>query len=264
MLFIRFKNLTTTHRITMGINVKGKLLLSWILIFLYHPVFSIEKRLTPLSLKTSVIIPCHYKHAQYLPFLLQAFSEQTVLPDEIIISLSEYKKVPEDLVESLTSTSYPFLLVLLPFENAVSEGANRNYGCAYAKGDIFICHDADDFPHPQRIEVIKWFFETYQVDHLMHTWGNRIEELSRFQGPEEISWFHLPEYTNKLGSGIYTNGPVAISRQVFDVIQWDPAFRIGVDVEFNKRAYVHFANTIVLEAPLYIYRHTLSSYKEQS
>lgn len=235
-----------------------------ILIFMCSHVFAIEKRLVPLSLKTSVIIPCHYNHAQHLPSLLQAFAEQSVVPDEVVISLSECNKVSRNIIDEITATSYPFSLCLIPFEQPVSEGGNRNYGCAHATGDVFICHDADDLPHPQRVEIIKYFFEMYQVDHLMHRWGDALEHLPFFKNFEKMRWFHLPKYLDDpLGSGGYTNGPVAISRQVFDTVRWDTAFRVGVDVDFNKQAYALFANTtIVLEDSLYIYRHRLSTYKE--
>lgn len=95
----------------------------------------------------------------------------------------------------------------------------------------------------------------------MHTWAHNLEDFSSFKDLRQINWFHLSEYTNILGSGIYANGPAAISRHVFDLIQWDKDFRLGEDVAFNKKVYACFPNTIVLEAPLYVYRYTLSSHK---
>lgn len=225
--------------------------------------FCLEKRSLPLSLKVSVVIPCHYKHAQYLPHLLQAFSEQSTPPDEVVISLSQCNKVDVDIIEAINATTYPFSLRLITFKKAISEGGNRNHGCAHATGDVFICHDADDLPHPQRVEAIKYFFEFYHIDHLMHRWGDEIEHLPHFTDFEKMRWFHLPKYTNEpLGAGGYTNGPVAISRRVFDSIHWDSAFRLGVDVDFNRKAYSYFPNTIVLEESLYVYRHKLSTYRK--
>ena len=135
----------------------------------FPEIFAIEKRLTPLSLTTSVIIPCHQKHAKHLPELVMSFTKQTVLPDEIIISLSDYKKVDPSVLEKIASSDYPFSVTLLQFENALSAGKNRNRACAEAIGDILICHDADDLSHPQRIAIIKYFFENFVVDHLVHT-----------------------------------------------------------------------------------------------
>lgn len=223
--------------------------------------FSVESRPVSSSLKVSVIIPCHYKHAEYLPSLLKMFAEQTILPQEVIISLSECAKVDEYIIKTITSTAYPFYLHLLTFKEPVSTGANRSYACSQAKGDVFVCQDADDLPHPQRIEVIKFFFENYEVDHLMHAWSPSLEDLPSVVDLNQLDWFHLPEYTNILGSGIYANGPAALSRRVFDLIQWDSDFRLGEDVAFNKKVYKYFPNTIVVKVPLYVYRHELSSQK---
>ena len=45
------------------------------------------------TLKTSIIIPCHPKHAQYLYELLKFYENQTILPNEVVISLSEANQV---------------------------------------------------------------------------------------------------------------------------------------------------------------------------
>jgi hypothetical protein len=235
----------------------------FILIFVCNQLFSIEKRVAPLSHKTSVIIPCHYKHAQHLPGLLQAFSEQTLIPDEVVISLSERNKVPKHIIDSINTTSYPFSLCLISFEEPVSDGGNRNYACAHATGDLLICHDADDIPLPQRVEIIKYFFDVYQIDHLMHRWCGETDHQPFFKDFEKIGRFHLPEYRDYPlhAGGRFTNGHVSISRQLFGVIRWDTAFRLGVDVDFNRKAYALFPNTtIVLEEPLSVYRQRFSTF----
>jgi len=227
--------------------------------------FSIEKRVIPLSLTTSVIIPCHYKHAQYLPALLQSLADQSEVPSEVIISLSESNRVSENIMETLALSSYPFYLLVIPFVEAVSEGRNRNCACAYAKGDVFICQDADDLPHPDRIKVIKYFFETYHVDHLIHSYiidrdKKRLPVVENF---DDIRSFHTSDYKNlnKIGSACWANGPIAIRREVFDAIHWEEAFSPGCDVVFNKLVYSRFPGTVLLDISLYIYRNRLSSYK---
>jgi glycosyltransferase involved in cell wall biosynthesis len=203
------------------LNFKSNWLSFLFLFFLNDALFAVEKQIKPLSLKTTVIIPCHYKHQQYVADLLKSYSEQTVIPDEIVISFSECKKVSQDLIESITSVFYPFRLVVLAFENVLLAGANRNKCCACATGDIFICQDADDLPHPQRIEIIKKFFEIYKIDFLMHAWRSTIDQIPSFIKFEEISSFSTKNFNENLWSGKYANGAIAFRREIFDSIKYN-------------------------------------------
>ncbi len=115
-----------------------------------------------LSAKTvSVIIPCYYKHADQLPMLLEHLCNQSTLPEEVVISLSEADKCERWIVESIEGAIYPFKVKLLQTNEKLPAGSNRNIACRNAKGDIFITQDADDIPHVQRVEIIKFVFENY-------------------------------------------------------------------------------------------------------
>ena len=146
--------------------------------------YHLEKIENPTPLSTTVIIPCHHLHAQFLHDVLLSYTYQTVLPDEIVISLSETDKIPKILIESITKESWPFKTVLLLSEAPQTEGQNRNNAGQHASGQILICHDADDFPSPQRIEIIRYFFENYDIVHLLHS-------FNLFQPDIEISKIEL-------------------------------------------------------------------------
>lgn len=221
---------------------------------------SLEKRPFPKVMTASVIIPCHYKHARFLSQIIKEYSSGTVLPDEIVISLSNADKVPQEIINAIKGSDYPFDVVLLTSDQPLSAGANRNKAAKIAKGDILISHDADDLPHPQRIEIIKYFFENYELDHLMHGWSEANAEISCYTF-DQLAWFESPTYTNQLGGGTYCNGPIAITKQVFNSIHWTEKFIIGEDVMFNHEVYKKFHNKLVLKTPIYIYRHRLSAYK---
>ncbi len=106
-------------------------------------------------LKTSIIIPCHPRHACHLYDLISLYEEQTVLPDEIVISLSQSNQVSEEIIHNIESTPWAFSVKLLKSDKKLYAGQNRNRACDKAAGDIFICQDADDLPHPQRVEIIQ-------------------------------------------------------------------------------------------------------------
>jgi hypothetical protein len=222
----------------------------------------IERREIPAKLTTSLIIPCHLGHAKYLPNLVKEYVyNQTVLVDEIIISLSNIESVPSvhpTVLGELENTQWPIPVVVIKNEGAVSEGDNRNRACHRAKSDVFICQDADDIPHRQRIEVIKFLFEHYHVDHIVHGYyinGDSCytnSTLIDFDIPDmkSIDWFCPHEYEINNGA----NGVASISRAVFDAIQWYPGFSHGIDVEFNRKAYELFKNRIAVKNKIYLYR----------
>jgi len=71
--------------------------------FIYHSIRTNDQNLT-----VSVIIPCHYKHVIHLYDLLKCYEAQTVLPNEVIISISEIDKAPKDLIDKLKAETWIF------------------------------------------------------------------------------------------------------------------------------------------------------------
>ncbi len=212
-------------------------------------------REAPISLTVSLIIPCHVKHVKYLPNLIKEYIyNQTVLVDEIVISLSDVNYIERFYPEILMTLkkSWPIPVILIENKDQVSEGDNRNRACRKAVGDIFICQDADDIPHRQRVELIKYMFENYNVDHLIHKYfiSFDVSLLDQYFDKTSLDWFAPTEYDINNGA----NGVASISRRVFEAIQWYPGFSHGVDVEFNMKAYSLFENRIVVNDPIYLYR----------
>lgn len=221
-----------------------------ILILLSDGLIALEKRSSPVPLTASLIIPCHAKHARYLPGLLDAYAAQTTLVDEVVISLGPISQISTPLLIELHSGRWPFPVKVLGSEEGLAPGDNRNQACKVALGDIYICQDADDVPHPKRIEIIKFFFENYPIDHLMHAYTLKLVDLPSIEEPSQVDWFVPPDYNHNLGA----NGVVAMTRQVFETIQWDSSYH-GEDVYFNDAVYRTFENRIVIKTPLYYYNH---------
>lgn len=204
--------------------------------------FAIEAK----NLKTSLIIPCTYKHAHLLYPLLKLYERQTVLPDEVIVSLSEANQVSPDIINALQQESWIFPVKLLISTNKQYAGTNRNIACRKAIHDIFICQDADDLPHPQRIETIKYFFENHNVDHLLHTFvfGDKITKFTPYTNDaiefsydkkHDVAWKKTPDIQN---------GCPAIRKRVFDALQW-PETAHYEDTNFNVSVYQKFNRCIM-------------------
>ncbi len=218
---------------------------------------SLERRPEALNLKTSILIPCYYKHFQFIPDLLKCYAEQTVTPNEVVISLQQYKLVPAESISKVLDQIWPFSLKIV-FDEGGTIGANRNNAAFNSSGDLLITQDADDIPHPQRVELIKHLFDHFYVEFLMHRFDygghppvkyslQEIEELtSCFDKWEQFSW----DYAH--------NGNIACARHVLDTVQWSNS-SYGEDVDFNCRVYLHHKYKVGVFAYLVTYRPQLSS-----
>jgi len=244
-----------------------KRLLLLVLLLPFSQIYSIEKYSTRQNFTTSMVIPCHDAHAKFLPRLLKSIENYSILPDEVVISLSGTKNLSEDFIAQLENHKWQFPLVLLKNESTLTEGQNRNRACRQAKMEIIISHDADDLSHPNRLEIIKYFFETYKVDHLMH--GLTTIKISQ---PEKI-WTLPParniQFISNTGSirfgdlGITIgNGPNAFKKVLFKKIQYlETDTGGGCDVVFNNRAIKKAsASIILLNKNFYIYNIFASAY----
>ena len=211
-----------------------------------------------------MLVPCASQHVARLPELLAALRSQTRKPDEIVIAVSgcALSTLPAMDAEVVYS---PKQLVA---------GANRNRAAAVATGDVFIYQDADDLPHPQRVEIIAGLFETYAIDHLMHFFYYLKGEPSQFTVEHAAACssyrFSLMDYKLPYCSGLVehvTNGSVAVARAVAQAVRW-PEYPGGAeDQEFNRDVYACAEKrerrvlTVVTELPLITYRHNFSTFR---
>jgi cellulose synthase/poly-beta-1,6-N-acetylglucosamine synthase-like glycosyltransferase len=107
----------------------------------------------------SVIIPCYWRHFQYVEGLLTSICEQTVLPNEVVISLSQAELLPSSLIDDLEARRWPFELRILRRNGYCSAGNNRSAAARACRGAIVSSIDADDVPHRQRLEAVRKAFQ---------------------------------------------------------------------------------------------------------
>ncbi|MBI3508969.1 MAG: glycosyltransferase [Chlamydiia bacterium] len=222
--------------------------------------FGLTPREKPLSLTTSILVPCHPKHAPLLFALLDAYAQQTVLPDEVIISISEVDKVSDALLAPLAQNRWPFRVRLVTSPLRLGDGGNRNRAAHCASGDILMAQDADDVPHPQRVEIIKSCFERYEILHLVHGYIYALQaEFPSIQMPHLVAYGPETDMTSL--SFPFANGPVAIRREVFEQVQWPEGFSRDNDSVFNRKVHEQFPRLLVVQDPLYLYRAALSAWE---
>ena len=206
----------------------------------------LDKRKHKTTLGISVVVPCAQSHVPHLAGLLQALHAQSRKPDQIVFATSGCKvtDLPQLDAQFVHSTERR------------TAGANRNRGADAALGEVVIYQDADDVPHPQRVEIVAALFEKYEIDHLMHFYDRGAAPL------QELTLKKAAKYTGyhkRLVGGV-THGNPAVARALVGAVRWPEYPQIGEDLEYNTRVYEHTKRTAVTELPLLTYRQYLSSF----
>lgn len=226
----------------------------------FQLAFSLQRKENPSPMTIGVIIPCHPNHFDLLEELLACYATPKITPDEIVISLSEYKKIPGEKIERIENRNWPFKVKILKHSQKYPPGRNRNEACQASTSDVIIAQDADDIPHPQKTEIVKYLFENFEIDHLLHQWIGSDEVFYEFDidGIEDdcvtfrsIESIDIPQIHN---------GSVVFRRYLFDKVHWKPMNFISEDFIFNRLCYVMCKNKAVLPLPLLKYRGEYSTF----
>ena len=207
-------------------------------------------------MRASVLIPCVARHIGLLPELFNHLARQTVRPDEVVVSVSGAATMPTAVANAAALHRFP--IRILPQPGFANAARNRNLAADASKGELLIYQDADDLPHPQRVELLRALFETYEIDHAVHYFtrqhwspGERYEARtvgSEAQGEDQFVFsYHV------------TNGNPATTRGVHKTVWWPENLNVGEDVHFNTAACAKFrSRSAVLRLPLLLYRQHLS------
>ncbi|MFZ4098747.1 MAG: glycosyltransferase family 2 protein [Chlamydiia bacterium] len=232
--------------------------------------FPLRRKTLPRSLKTSIIIPCFHKHFECLPSLLAIYQQGPVLPDEVVIGLtaSQRQFIPDTLYNEVVCGPWSFRITIAQDPNDLP-GDARNAACQASSGELLICQDADDIPHPSRLLAIKHLFENYDIDFLIHRWIQQdsvFPEYSLREIENKCTYFRNYRSIEKAFDFLH-NGDIALRRRVFDKVKWPGSVAvgpkgIGEDIQFNMKVLANRSfRAAALDAYLMIYRWQLSSYQ---
>lgn len=237
---------------------------------------------------TSIFIPTTPFHIKYLTRILRYTRIGKVQPDEIIISISDYKSCDKETIDIINNIEKEYDVIIIKNE-PLNPGPNRQLAKNYCKGDIIIYQDSDDVPHPRRVEIIKYFFENYDISHLNHSgvmsFNDIIIDFKEIE-LDKINIIHsdtiYKKYfpnnnimdclgqTNSYGSE-FTKfnaicGPLAVKSEVLDTISWkdrkelshspnwdDVSYKGAEDYEFCTDVLFNLNKSMIIDAPIYIY-----------
>lgn len=229
------------------------------------------------ALSSSVAVPCYYKHFKYLPSLLTSLTQQTCLPDEVVISLSQVEYLTNEEIDALENSPWPFPVEIIRRVGVFMEGSNRTTAARHCSSDIILCVDADDIPHPQRIEAVLQLFSTLpDADMVLcgHAYcpGEAIvcEPAIPFFLPAEYAqlrfnlgphtWIHLDDISGltRWASGVH-NGSPSFRRSLLETRLYWSDLKNGADLKFNSLVISQNHQTYLIQLPLLHYFNGRSS-----
>ena len=123
-------------------------------------------------------IPCINKHKNLLHDLIININEQILLPNEIIISLSETTdKDGEELQNNLNKISDTNVRIISS-DKKIYASSNRNICADNCNTDIITYIDADDLMCPMRIKILEDIYNEYYYDAIYHNFEESIKKCS--------------------------------------------------------------------------------------
>ena len=103
----------------------------------------------------SIIIPCLNEHLTSLYNIICSFiAQDNNLINEILVIVNNYKKNDIEIIDRQKSFLPDYVKYIL-IEDKTPPGICRNIGVHLSKSDYLIFHDADDIPHPQKLDILK-------------------------------------------------------------------------------------------------------------
>ncbi len=191
-----------------------------------------HERTLNVKLKISVIIPAYDEEA-YLGACLESLKKQTLADFELIVVDNNSVDATVRIAHSYTAT------VLSCSKQGISSA--RNFGAAYATGDIFCFMDADGVVSARWIEkVASAFGGRKRIDALSGFnlfGGTTISKIILYNVYNIIVFVSL-FIGNHIGRPFVAGNNMAITRRLFFRSGGFPEF-VGEDVKLSKAMRVH-------------------------
>ncbi len=188
------------------------------------------------GLTTSVVLTCNATtNIGLIPEIIESYANQTIVPDEIVISIASASKVKYSEIKRMQTITNKFPILFVPCSFALYSGEGKNMACKSAKGDIILFNEANFKPKKERIEiikrmplddltkqVIKKLFETKNVDLLIYNLGINGDFAIRRYVFDKVKWLDTGDnlkfiYDVKYEGFSYTN----LDQPLLTVTSWD-------------------------------------------
>jgi hypothetical protein len=203
-----------------------------------------------------IAIPACKSYIHYLESLLRNISEQTIIPDEIAISISDI-----DIYKP--KNDYGLNLIIKSFPESKNGAQNRNIAANLLNTDVISFFDCDDLMHPQRTEFLLHSFKDDNVEAVVHDYetekyifdnliGNPYNQPNLEFNVINTIYEDLLYPSDVTKNKRFHNAHVSVRRKIFDILKYDEHFW-APDSLFNKEIVKHGYNISLLKNKLSFY-----------
>jgi glycosyltransferase involved in cell wall biosynthesis len=199
------------------------------------------------SLTTSVVIAT-YNGALYIREQIESIVQQSITPNEIIISDDwSTDNTFSVATEALSQSNIPFTIV----KNKYERGVANNFSCALeiAKNDIVFISDQDDVWLKDKIKEVLQVFSRTNAELVIHdsfvTWENESKPISRIS--DELKKLRIEAAGNSYGC------MMSVKRSLLETVLPIAGYSIEHDLLLSFIASCR-KSKIYYEKPLMIYR----------
>ena len=240
-------------------------------------------------MKTSVVIPSTNNHFKYLDKVLASYANQTLKPEEIVVSIANGHLVDSLHVQQIKDKYKDVFenVEVITHDRVVPEGPNRGEGTKVASNELILYNDSDDLAHPQRVQIVKQIFQDLDVVHLNHAYSfdekfSNLETLEMVES-DVIFKTYFPSFLSTpqnqrtranrprkvfdkqgkslpygAGLGLFqiTGGSLCILKSVTETIKWEWAMDVSYDYDFCMDTLFYFNKSVLIDSPLIWYNKT--------
>ena len=212
-------------------------------------------------------IPVVFRHFKHLNTAINDILNQTLLPDEIIIIISEYIENNENnlIISNIEDRvkKQNINLIVRMFKEIQYAGVNRQIAYNLCNTDIIIFQDCDDFTHKQRNEILVKVYNKTKSPHILHgyTFYKSKEDeniLNDFIDINKINIVDKKILIKNLYNGP-ANGPIFLNKTDIGKIIF-PTIRKGQDCALNIMLFKKFNSVYIKNKKIYLYNNYLSSW----
>lgn len=197
-----------------------------------------------------LIIPCLYKHKDNLVSTIESFGHRYLI-NNIIIVLND---VSEEYELDLCGNVW-----IIESKKKLKPGKARELGLVISESKYVVFHDADDEAHPDKLLILKYFYEKIDCDHILHLVQPISLDFIKYDC-DKIKYIEsdrLLEHYNKKKNMEFgdiikkriSHGLISVKREKIMNIKWSNK-RSGEDKDFNRESLLIGNRMILLDSYL--------------
>ena len=207
-----------------------------------------------------LIIPCLFSHFKNIKITLDSFNHIDLVNNIIIV----LNNIQNNNINTDSLLEYKSKLKIIEIKDKMLPGIARQEGIKHSTSEFIVFHDADDKAHHDKLLILKYCFDNYNCDHILHfiqpTQFNFIpyqlndNDIKIIDTKTILDFYHTTKNVN-FGDIInkrISQGLSAVRKNKIIDIQW-LNIKSGEDKDFNLKSLLKGNKLIMVDCFLSSY-----------